>query len=327
MVEAEIAELEGGDAALMLASGMAALSTLLITLCESGSHLIAQRRCYGGTRELLSEFGKRFSIEVSFVEQTEPSGFRDAVRPNTNLVLMESPSNPLLGLTDLRSVTQALKNRGIVTAVDSTIASPINQQPLKLGVDLVMHSATKYLSGHSDATAGVLVSCESLIDLLWKTSILLGCHCSPHDAWLVGRGIKTLRLRMEAHNQAGLELATWLKSRTAVAEVYYPGFDRDQRVYQAQMSGGGGVVSFRMKGSAEQADALLSRLSEVQLSASFGSFGALATRPAAMWAGLADSERLQDIDVADTLIRIGAGIGDISPLLEELDQAFSAIYH
>ena len=161
---------------------------------------------------------------------------------------MESPSNPMLGLTDLGAVVTALKKRGIVGAVDSTIASPINQQPLKLGMDVVMHSATKYLSGHSDATAGVLVGGEDLINALWSTSILLGCHCSPHDAWLVGRGLKTLGIRMNAHNKAGLALATWLKGRREVADVFYPGLDRDQEIYRAQMSGGGGVVAFDCTG-------------------------------------------------------------------------------
>lgn len=326
VVEAEIAALEGAESALMLASGMAALSTLLISLCGSGSHVIAQRRCYGGTRELLGQLGKRFSIEVSLVEQTDPESFLRAVQPNTKLILMESPSNPMLGLTDLGAVVTALKKRGIVCAVDSTIASPINQQPLKLGMDIVMHSATKYLSGHSDATAGVLVGGEDLINTLWSTSILLGCHCSPHDAWLVGRGLKTLGIRMNAHNKAGLALATWLKGRREVADVFYPGLDRDQEIYRAQMSGGGGVVSFRLHGNSQQADALLSRLRDVQLSASFGSFGALATRPAAMWGGLADSERLKDIDVADTLIRIGVGVSDVDPLIQDLEQAFATIY-
>lgn len=326
LVEDEISAVEGGEAALMLASGMAALSTLLITLCSSGSHVVAQRRCYGGTRALLSELGERFSIEISFVEQADPSSFLEAIRPETKLVLMESPSNPLLGLTDLGGVGRALKERGVVSAVDSTLASPINQQPLTLGVDVVMHSATKYMSGHSDATAGVLIGRESLINACWKTSILLGCHCSPHDAWLVGRGLKSLRLRMDAHNKAGLALAQWLEGRREVADVFYPGLGRDQSLFETQMTGGGGVVSFRMHGSPEQADGMLSRLEEVQLSASFGSFGSLATRPAAMWTGLADSERLQDIDVAATLIRIGVGVGDVEPLIRDLEQAFAAIY-
>ena len=326
-VEDQVAAMEGGEAALMLSSGMAALSVLIMTLCGAGSHVVAQRRCYGGTRELLEELGRRFAIDTTFVEQADPNAFLADLTPRTKLVLLESPSNPLLGLTDLGALVPQLNTRGVLCAIDSTIASPVNQQPLAWGVDVVMHSATKYLSGHSDATAGVLVGCEQLVSEFWKTSILLGCQCSPLDAWLVGRGVRTLPMRMDAHNRAGRALAEWLANHADIERVYYPGMAGDRALFEAQMSGGGGVVSFQMRGTVEQADALLGSLREAQLSASFGSFGALVTRPAAMWAGLADTARLQDLDVADTLIRIGVGFEGVTKLIEDLEGAIASIYH
>lgn len=320
-VEQRLAALEGGEAAIMFSSGMAAMAALVLDTCDAGAHVIAQRQCYGGTRALLDTLARKFAISVTWVDQTDPASFRDAWRPETRLVLLESPSNPLLLLTDLSAVGASMKGRDVVVALDSTIASPVNQASLALGVDVVMHSATKYLAGHADATAGVLVSTAARIDRIWKLAILLGSQASPMDAWLVGRGLRTLELRMKACNAAGRKLAAWLEEQPWAAAVHYPGMHGDAGLFQAQMRGGGGLVSFEFAGTAEQADDFLDHLGSVQYSASFGSFGTLATRPAAMWSGIADPLRLEDSKVPANLIRIGLGLGDVDALIADMSEA------
>src|ERR1041385_3669266 len=196
-----LAQLEGGESALVTGSGMAAISTSVLTFVSAGDHVIAQQVHYAGTTSFLREFLPRFGVAVSFVDQTDVAGFEKALTANTKVILVETPSNPLLRLTDLRRLSAFAKEQGLLTIVDNTLATPINQQPLKLGIDLVVHSGTKYLSGHSDVSAGVVIGSQDLTDRIWETVLLLGPVLGPFDAWLLLRGLRSLPLRGGGQNR------------------------------------------------------------------------------------------------------------------------------
>jgi methionine-gamma-lyase len=227
LTEAEmvIAELEGAESALLTGSGMAAISTAVLTFVHGGDHMIAQRSHYAGTTKLMRDLLPLYGIEVSLVDQTDPGAFEAAVRPNTKLIMLETPSNPLILLTDLRKVSAIAKQSGVLTLVDNTLATPINQSPLDLGIDLVVHSGTKYLGGHSDVSAGAIAGSAGLLERIWETFLLLGPVLGPLDAWLLLRGLRTLPVRIERQNQTALAIAQFLVMQTKVERVHYSGLE------------------------------------------------------------------------------------------------------
>jgi len=323
--EDAIAMLEGAEAALATASGMGAIVAALLTLVSSGEHVIAQRVLYGGTMGLLKNIAPRFGIDVSFVDQTDPEAFADAIRPTTRLMMLESPSNPMMRLTDLRVVAALARSAGVTTIVDNTLASPINQRPIELGIDLVMHSATKYLSGHSDVSAGVLVGSKPTISAVWEKAYVLGATLDPFAAWLALRGLRTLPMRMQRHNETGMRVAAFLAQHPHVENVNYPGLPGHPQhgLAERQMSGFGGVLSFEIKGGAATAEAVVANLNLAHRSASFGSFSTLVVHPAAMWAGMMSAEQLLEADLPPGLIRLGAGFEAPEALIEDLDGALN----
>src|SRR5947209_556502 len=224
-VEAVITALEGAEAALVASSGMGAIFTAVMCGLKSGDHVVAQRNHYGGTTTLMRDFLPRWGIEYTFVDQTSIEDFTAAMRPNTKLVYAETPTNPLMLLTDLRALASEARGRGITTVVDNTFATPVNQRPLELGFDVVVHSATKYLGGHNDLTAGVLAGPREFIEQAWNFSVVGGTALSPFDAWLLLRGMRTLGLRVEQHNRNALAVARFLETHPRVERVYYPGLE------------------------------------------------------------------------------------------------------
>jgi methionine-gamma-lyase len=222
-VESTVAVLEGGEAALAVASGMAAVSLVLLGHLRAGDHIVAQKTLYPTTYKLIAHKLPSLGIESTLVEQTEVDAFAQAVRPNTRLIYMESPANPVLSLTPLAAVAEMARAKDILTIADNTFATPFNQRPLSAGVDLVLHSATKYLGGHSDLVAGVVVGKKERIDRLWHEHVMLGGVLHPFDAWLLERGLKTFGLRMVRHNENGLAVARFLAGHPAVSQVNYPG--------------------------------------------------------------------------------------------------------
>ena len=206
-VEALMATLEGGEAALVTASGMGAISTSVLSLVDSGDHVLAQRNLYANTTVLLEDVLQRWGIDCTFVDQTDVDSWSEALRPNTKLIYAETPTNPQMRLTDLRAVAALGKSRGVTTIVDNTFATPINQRPLQYGIDAVVHSATKYIGGHHDVTAGVIIGSPTFIERAWRFHLVIGAALSPFDAWLVLRGLRTLGVRVERHNQNALVLA------------------------------------------------------------------------------------------------------------------------
>ena len=323
-VEAIVAALEGAESALLLASGMGAISTSVLSLVGHGDHVIAQRAHYMGTAQLLSTFLPRFGVSVSLVDQSDPEAFASAIRPDTKLILIESPANPLLTLTDLEAVASLARDRGILTLCDSTIATPINQNPIRHGIDLVVHSATKYLGGHHDLMAGVVCGSRALIQSLWHGSVALGPVPDPFAAWLLLRGLRTLPLRVGRQNQTALGIAQFLATHPAVSAVHYPGLTQHPQhaLAQRQMPGGfGGLMSFELQGGFEAAQAFLRKMQLPVRAVSFGGFESLATQPGAMWSGSVGEAKATEAGITAGLIRLSIGLEHPQDLMADIAQA------
>lgn len=325
-VEATVAKLEQGEAALATASGMAAISLVLLSNLRQGDHVVAQRTLYPTTFRYLTEMLPRSGITFTLVEQTDAEAFAGALRPETRLIYMESPANPTLSLTDLAAVAAVAKANGrdIVTVVDNTFATPYNQRPLTLGVDLVVHSATKYLAGHSDVVAGVVIGKQERISQMWRTHMLLGGVLHPMEAWLLERGLKTFGVRMAKHNENGLAVAEYLAQHPAVAEVYYPGLPqhRQHDLAQRQMSGGySGMVCFDLRGGREAGYQLLQRVQLIGLAVSLGGVHSLVTHPASTIAAVQSEAEIDASGVRPGLVRLSVGLEDAADIIADLDEA------
>ena len=324
--EALVAALEGAEAALLLGSGMGAISTTVLTLVGAGDHVVLQDGHYGGTTALGRDLLPRFGVAVTTVDQRDPDAFARALRPTTRLVMLESPSNPLLRLTDLRAVADVARAAGAVTVVDNTFATPLNQRPLDLGVDLVVHSATKYLGGHSDLTAGAVAGARALVERVWKTSIELGAVLGPFDAWLLLRGLRTLEARVERHNRGALAVARFLESHPAVRRVHYPWLASHPQhdLARRQMRGGGGVVSVELAGGFAAAERFVAALRLFARAASVGGVESLAVHPGAMLAGTMTAAQFAAVGVVPDLVRLSVGIEDERDLVADLAAALDA---
>ncbi|MFK0022872.1 trans-sulfuration enzyme family protein [Streptomyces sp. NPDC090798] len=327
-VAAVVAELEGTEAAMVTASGMAAITTAVLALVSAGDHVIGQKSTYGGTASVLLNLLPRLGVSTTLVDQTRPEEFEKALTPKTRLILVETPSNPLLQITDLRAVADLAHAHGVLTLADNTFATPLNQRPADFGIDVVWHSATKYLNGHSDVSAGVLAGPAKILDRIWDTSLLTGATLGPIDAWLLLRGIRTLPLRVPRHNDNGLALAEALNSHPAVARVHYPGLAThpQHKLAADQMKGFGGVLSVEFTGGYEMADAFLSHLRYPRRSAGLGGVESLAVHPASMWAGMLSDDQITDA-VPACLVRLAAGTEDTADLVADALAAVDALHH
>ncbi len=322
-VEATVVALEGGEAALLTSSGMGAVFTALMSALQAGDHVVAQTSHYAGAMTLFEEMPRRFGVEVTTVEQTQPGAFADALRPNTRVIYAESPTNPLMKITDLRAVAELARARGVTTIVDNTFATPVNQRPLEFGFDCVVHSATKYLGGHSDVTAGVVVSNREFVERAWHFSLLAGSILSPFDGWLLLRGLRTLGMRVERHNSNALALARFLEGHPRVERVHYPGLESHPQhaLARSQMSGFTGMLSAELRGGFEAAERLISNLRLATNAASLGGHETLIVHPAAMWRGYMTAEQLRARGLSDALVRVSVGIEDERDLLEDFGRA------
>ena len=326
-LETAIATLEGAEAGLATASGMAAVSVALLSLVNKGEHVVAQKQLYGGTLGLLNAVMPRFGVDVTFVDQREIGDFEAAFRAETRVVFLETPSNPLMHLTDLKSVAKLARDRGVTTIVDNTVASPLNQKPLDLGVDLVVHSATKSLSGHSDVTAGAIVGRRVIIDEIWRNAYLFGMTLDPMAAWLALRGMRTLPMRIARYNETAMYLAGRLNSNPRVVTVHYPGLAThpQHQLAREQMTGFGGLLSFEVDGGESEAARVIANLKLAHRSASFGSHSTLAVHPAKMWRGMSSRGQIDKATVPPGLIRLSVGFENAKDLADDLEQALSAL--
>ncbi|HEY0699644.1 MAG TPA: aminotransferase class I/II-fold pyridoxal phosphate-dependent enzyme [Micromonospora sp.] len=326
-VAAVVAELEGAETGMVTASGMGAISTIVLALLQAGDHVIVQRGTYGGTTALVTSLLARFGVDHTQVDQTDTDAFARALRPRTRLLLLETPSNPLLELTDLAAVVELAHASEVLVAVDNTFATPANQRPASFGADLVWHSGTKFLGGHSDVSAGVIVGPAELVDRVWQTSIITGSTLGPVDAWLLLRGIRTLSLRVDRHNTNALTLARVLREHPAVERVRYPGLPSHPQYELAtrQMTGFGGVLGVELRGGRAAAGALLDNLRLAKRAASLGSVSTLVVHPRSMWAGIVDTEQLAGTRIGEGLVRVSTGIEDTEDLVADFVTALDSV--
>lgn len=326
-VAAVLADLEGAEAAMVFASGMATITTAALALLRSGDHVVAQRRHYGGIPSLLLNLLPKFGVTSTQVDQTDPQAFADAIRPETKLVLVESPSNPLLEVTDVPAVAGLARAAGALTLADNTFATPVNSRPLALGADLVWHSATKYLGGHSDLSAGVLAGPAEVLDRVWDAAVITGAVLGPFDAWLLLRGLRTLPLRVRQHNANALAIAQASDGHPAVAAVHYPGLPGhpQHELAARQMDGCGGVLSLELAGGAEAAERFIAGLRLARRAASLGSVETLVVHPATMWQAILRPDQVADAAMSPGLVRLSAGIEDTADLVDDVSRALDAL--
>ena len=322
-----VAALEGGSRGFAFASGLAATSTLL-ELLDSGDHVIAMDDLYGGSYRLFERVRKRSaSLDFSFVDLTDPAAFEAAITPKTKLVWIETPTNPLLKIVDIAAIAAIAKRHGLLVAVDNTFASPMLQRPLGLGADIVMHSATKYLNGHSDMVGGMLVVGDNaeLGEQLAFLQNSVGAVQGPVDSFLALRGLKTLHLRMRAHCDNALALAQWLQGHDAVAEVIYPGLaaHRHHALAARQMDGFGGMLSIRLVGGFEAAKRFCERLELFTLAESLGGVESLVNHPAVMTHASIPPARRTQLGIGDELVRLSVGIEALEDLRRDLAHALA----
>jgi cystathionine gamma-synthase len=326
-VESRIAELERAEAALLFASGMSAITTTILSLVKTGDHIVAQRDIYGGAGKFLGQWLPKLGVETTFVDTTEYDQHARAIRPNTKLLYLESPTNPTVRIVDLQKAAAIAKKCNLISMIDSTFATPINQRPVEFGIDLVMHSGTKYFGGHSDLIAGVIAGRKDLIDKIHETRTTLGGVMDPHAAWLLLRGIKTLAVRVQRQNENALRVAQFLARHSKVRRVYYPFLeDHPQRaVATEQMRGGGGMVSFEVEGSGDDARRLTEALHLFTLAPSLGGVDSLVSIPVLTSHAMISAEARQKIGVTEQLIRLSVGIENADDLIADLEQAFAAV--
>ena len=324
---AVVAALEGTQTALLTASGMGAISTTVLALVQAGDHVVAQTRHYMSTAKLFDEVLPRFGVQVSIVEQAELSAIEAALQPNTRLIMLETPANPTLVLTDLAGVAALARPRGIVTVADNTFASPINCKPHALGIDIVVHSATKSLGGHPDLTAGVLCCSEALAARIWPMHITLGAVRSPMDAWLLLRGLRTLPVRMERINANALALAAWLEQQPQVERVHYPllASHPQHALAQRQMTGGGPVIAFALRAGYEATSRFVASLELATQAVSLGGVDTLIVHTAAMWSGTMNEAQMTAAGIPPNFVRLAVGMEHIDDLQRDFARALGAV--
>jgi len=327
VVESAIAELEGTDAALLFASGMSAITTTILALVNSGDHIVAQRDIYGGVTKFLTQWLPKLGVETTLVDTIDYEQHERAMRPNTKILHLESPTNPTLRVVDLKRVALIGKKRGVITTIDSTFATPINCRPADYGIDLVMHSGTKYFSGHSDLIAGIVAGRQDLIDTIHATRTTLGCNMDPHAAWLLLRGIRTLAVRVQRQNESALRIAEFLKAHPKVNSVNYPFLKgHPQRALATeQMRGGGGVLSFEVDGTGEDARRFTEALQLFTLAPSLGGVDSLVTIPVVTSHAMIRAEEREKMGVTEQLVRLSVGLENVDDLIADLERGFAAV--
>lgn len=323
-LEDNMAVLEGGVAGYAFASGLAAETAITQLLLKQGDHAICGSNVYGGTFRLFDKVIRHYGVEFTYVDTTDLDALKKAIRPNTKMLFIESPTNPVMAMTDIRAVSAIAHKTGIRVVVDNTFMSPYFQRPLTLGADIVVHSTTKYLNGHSDSIGGIVVlKHKEDAERLQFLQNAAGAILSPFDAWLVLRGIKTLPVRMEAHNANGMAIAKYLTKKKQVKKIYYPGLPTHpgHKLAKKQMSGFGGMIAFDL-GSLAKAKRFLGRVKLCSLAESLGGVETLISHPATMTHASVPPDQRRKLGITDGLVRISVGIEDVEDLIADLENAF-----
>lgn len=326
-LEARMALLEGTEAAAAFGSGMGAVSAVVLGLLKQGDHMVTSHRLYGCTFALFNHQLPAFGIEVSFVDLADEAAVRAAIKPNTKVIYGETPINPCLSVADLDMLAGIAKAHDITTVIDNTFMSPVLQKPAKHGIDIVLHSATKFLNGHGDVVAGILCGPKDLIDQIKMTTRKdMGAIISPHDAWLIIRGLKTLHLRVERHCENALRVADYLQGHPLVKKVDYPGLPGHPgyKLLGKQMKAGGGVLAFELKASFDQAVVFMNALKMCKRAVSLGDAETLIQHPASMTHSTYTPEELAEAGIPQTLIRLAPGLEHVDDIIADIEQALGA---
>jgi cystathionine beta-lyase/cystathionine gamma-synthase len=327
VAERTIAQLEGVEAALTFASGMGAITTTIMALLKSGDHIVAQRDIYGGATKFFTQWLPKMGIETTLVDTTEYDQHARAIRPNTKLLYVESPTNPAVCVVDLKRVASLARQHNLISMIDATFGTPINQRPSEFGIDLIMHSGTKYLAGHADLTCGVVAGSGDLIEKIHSTRTTLGNCMDPHASWMLIRGLKTLAVRVARQNDNALRVAEFLSRHDKARRVHYP-FLKNHPQYaiaREQMSGGGGMVSFEVEGTGDDARRLTESLRLFTLAPSLGGVESLVSIPVLTSHAMIDPEQRKKMGVTEQMIRLSVGIENADDLIADLEHAFETV--
>jgi cystathionine gamma-lyase len=324
--EEVIASLEGSEAALLFASGMGAISAAILSNVRPGDHVLVGRSIYSGSHEIARHVLPDLGIETSFAEAGDLDAFAAALRPSTRVILVESPTNPTLGICDLEAIARLGREHGALTIVDNTFASPYNQNPIALGIDIVVHSGTKALNGHSDITCGVLCSRRDIVERAWGHLKIFGACLSPFEGWLLLRGLKTLALRAERQNSTALALARSLEQRPEVVRVHYPGLEKHpgHTIARRQMRGFGGILSVEIAGTTAEVARFAQSLTVISLAVSLGGAESLVQHPASMTHAMLTDDARRAAGIAPGLLRFSIGLEDLDDLRLDIENALSS---
>jgi cystathionine gamma-synthase len=327
LAEQTVAALEGTEAALVFASGMGAITTTILSLLKAGDHIVAQRDLYGGVTKFFSEWLPKLGIETTLVDTTEYEQHARAIRPSTKLLYLESPTNPALHIVDMKKMAVLGKQHGLISMIDSTFGTPINQHPTEYGIDLVMHSGTKYLSGHADLTCGVISGRRDLIEQVGETRKTLGNCMDPHAAWLLIRGLKTLAVRVARQNESALRVAEFLEQHAKVRRVHYPFLKSHPQhaIAREQMSGGSGMVTFEVDGTGDDARRVSEAMRVFTLATSLGGVESLVSIPVLTSHAMISAEQRASMGVTEQMVRLSVGIESVEDQIEDLERALEAV--
>ena len=326
-LELNVAALEGGEDARAAATGMAAITAVVMSVVNSGDHIVAGNRLYGGTHKLLTDILKEYGVKHTLVDTLDPQNFEKAIQPSTKLIYIESPSNPLLSLTDIKAVADIGKKHGITTVIDNTFMSPYLQHPIAMGIDVVVHSLTKSLSGHSDMVGGIVVASKEFLDQMDVTFKIMGATMGAWDAWLTLRGIKTLHVRWDRTLENAQKIAEYLEAHPKVDHVNYPGLPSHPQyeLGKRQMDGPGGMMSFELKGGLEAGRKMMNSVKLCSLAVSLGAVETLICHPPSMTHSVVPREDRMKVGLTDGLVRVSVGIEDVDEIIEDLEQALSQV--
>ena len=327
VAEQTIAQLEGVDAALTFASGMGAITTTIMALLQSGDHIVAQRDIYGGATKFFTQWLPKMGIETTLVDTTEYDQHARAIRPNTKLLYVESPTNPAVRVVDLKKIASLARQHNLLSMIDATFGTPINQRPSEFGIDLIMHSGTKYLAGHADLICGVVAGSSDLIDKIHSTRTTLGNCMDPHASWMLIRGLKTLAVRVARQNDNALRVAEFLSQHDKVGRVHYPFLNNHPQyaIAREQMSGGGGMISFEVEGTGDDARRLTESLRLFTLAPSLGGVESLVSIPVLTSHAMIDPEHRKKMGVTEQMVRLSVGIENVDDLIADLEHALETV--
>lgn len=327
LAEQTLAALEGTEGARVFASGMGAITTTILALLKSGDHIVAQRDIYGGVTKFLSQWLPKLGIETTFIDTNDYEQHARAIQPNTRMLYLESPTNPALRIVDMKKTAALARQHGLISMIDSTFGTPINQRPAEFGIDLVMHSGTKYLSGHADLTCGVVCGSQEMMDQLWETRTTLGNCMDPHAAWLLIRGLKTLAVRVARQNENALRVAEFLGQHAKVRRVHYPFLTSHPQhaIARQQMSGGSGMVTFEVEGTGEDARRVSEAMRLFALATSLGSVESLVSIPVLTSHAMISAEQRAEMGVTEQMVRLSVGIENADDLIVDLEHALEAV--